>query len=72
MNEVLLQLQFPRLFWHMSLRGSVLLLSYFIFSDKRDSVGVLSNLFPCGIARYNLFLDGRHRRQRVSETAAHA
>jgi lipid-A-disaccharide synthase-like uncharacterized protein len=66
------QPQFPRLFWHMSLGGSVLLLSYFIFSDKRDSVGVLSNLFPCSIALYNPFLDGRHRRQLVSETAGHA
>ncbi len=48
MNEVILQLQ---------------LLGYFTFSDKRDSVGVLSNLFPCGIALYNLFLDVRHQRR---------
>jgi lipid-A-disaccharide synthase-like uncharacterized protein len=57
------QPQFPRLFWHMSLFGSLLLLSYFTFSEKRDSVGVFSNLFPCGIAAYNLLLDGRHRRR---------
>ena len=55
--------RFPRLFWHMSLCGSMLLLSYFTFSEKRDSVGVHSNLFPSGIAAYNLLLDGRHRRR---------
>ncbi|MCL4179208.1 MAG: lipid-A-disaccharide synthase N-terminal domain-containing protein [Verrucomicrobia bacterium] len=57
------QPRFPQLFWHMSLVGSLLLLGYFTFSDKRDSVGVLSNLFPCGIALYNLFLDVRHQRR---------
>ena len=51
----------PRLFWYMSLLGSLLLLSYFTFSDKNDSVGILSNLFPSAIAAYNLFLDKRHR-----------
>ena len=48
----------PRLFWYMSLTGSLLLLSYFIFG-KNDSVGILSNLFPAGIAAYNLLLDLR-------------
>ena len=48
----------PRLFWYMSLTGSVLLLSYFIFG-KNDSVGILSNLFPAAIAGYNLVLDSR-------------
>jgi lipid-A-disaccharide synthase-like uncharacterized protein len=57
--------RFPRLFWHMSLIGSVLLLCYFTFSDKNDSVGVFSNLFPCGIALYNLMLDYRHQRRRA-------
>lgn len=52
---------FPRLFWYMSLSGSLLLLSYFIFG-KNDSVGILSNLFPCTVAGYNLFLDIRHHR----------
>ena len=37
----------PRLFWIMSVLGSALLLSYFIWG-KNDSVGVLSNLFPDG------------------------
>lgn len=40
----------------MSIAGSLLLLSYFTFG-KIDSVGILSNLFPLGIAFYNLFLD---------------
>ena len=48
----------PRLFWYMSLTGSLLLLSYFIFG-KNDSVGILSNLFPACIAAYNLMLDLR-------------
>jgi lipid-A-disaccharide synthase-like uncharacterized protein len=44
----------------MSVSGSVLLLSYFVFG-KNDSVGILSNLFPLFIAGYNLWLDFRHR-----------
>lgn len=52
----------PRTFWYMSLVGSLLLLSYFIFG-KNDSVGVLSNLFPASIAAYNLFLDTRQAQQ---------
>lgn len=46
----------PRVFWYMSISGSLLLLLYFIFG-KNDSVGILSNLFPVTIASYNLFLD---------------
>lgn len=48
----------PRLFWIMSVLGSALLLSYFIWG-KNDSVGVLSNLFPAAVALYNLILDVR-------------
>jgi len=51
---------FPRLFWLMSLVGSIMVLSYFIFG-KNDSVGILSNLFPASIAAYNLLLDTRVR-----------
>jgi lipid-A-disaccharide synthase-like uncharacterized protein len=54
----------PRIFWTMSVGGSGLLLAYFIFG-KNDSVGVLSNLFPMGVALYNLMLDIRHRRREV-------
>jgi lipid-A-disaccharide synthase-like uncharacterized protein len=46
----------PRMFWYMSVLGSLLLLAYFIFG-KNDSVGILSNLFPMLIAGYNLYLD---------------
>src|SRR4029079_6578090 len=46
----------PRAFWSMSLVGSALLLSYFIWG-KNDSVGVLSNLFPAAVAVYNLVMD---------------
>jgi len=51
----------PRLFWYMSISGSLALLSYFTFG-KNDSVGILSNLFPALIASYNLYLDLRRRR----------
>ena len=57
----------PRLFWYMSLVGSLLLLSYFTFSNKTDSVGVLSNLFPAAVAGYNLLLESRrYRRERTA------
>ena len=57
----------PRMFWIMSVMGSALLLSYFIWG-KNDSVGVLSNLFPAGVALYNLILDMRPRNRAVSRT----
>jgi lipid-A-disaccharide synthase-like uncharacterized protein len=50
----------PRLFWYMSLVGSCLLLSYFIFG-KTDAIGVMSNLFPMCVAAYNLYLDLTHK-----------
>jgi lipid-A-disaccharide synthase-like uncharacterized protein len=53
----------PTVFWLMSISGSLLLLSYFVFG-KNDSVGILSNLFPAGIASYNLYLDLAHKRRR--------
>ena len=59
----------PTVFWIMSISGSLLLLSYFTFG-KNDSVGVLSNLFPAGVAAYNLYLDLTHRRTRRDEQAA--
>lgn len=51
----------PRLFWYMSVAGSLMTLSYFLFSAKADSVGVLQNLFPAFTAIYSLRLDIRHR-----------
>jgi lipid-A-disaccharide synthase-like uncharacterized protein len=50
---------FPGSFWAMSVLGSVLLLSYFIWG-KNDSVGVLSNLFPMTVALYNMFMHYRY------------
>ena len=47
----------PRLFWVMSIIGSAILLAYFALSPKQDCVGVVSNLFPCVIAGFNLYLD---------------
>ena len=50
----------PRLFWYMSIVGSVMTLSYFIWG-KNDSVGILQNLFPTFTASYSLWLDIQHR-----------
>jgi lipid-A-disaccharide synthase-like uncharacterized protein len=58
----------PTTFWLMSISGSLLLLSYFTFG-KNDSVGILSNLFPAGVAGYNLYLDLAHRRDRRAADA---
>lgn len=52
----------PIAYWIMSLFGSFMLLSYFIFG-KNDSVGILSNLFPSFVASYNLFLECSHRKR---------
>ncbi|MEO0453653.1 MAG: lipid-A-disaccharide synthase N-terminal domain-containing protein [Verrucomicrobiota bacterium] len=54
----------PKAFWYMSISGSLLLLSYFIFG-KNDSVGILSNLFPLCVASYNLYLEMTHRKSLV-------
>jgi lipid-A-disaccharide synthase-like uncharacterized protein len=48
----------------MSMSGSLLLLSYFVFG-KNDSVGILSNLFPLAVALYNLSLDSRNGKPTV-------
>lgn len=58
----------PTVFWLMSIAGSVLLLAYFVFG-KNDSVGILSNLFPAGVAGYNLYLDLRRKRQPARSTS---
>jgi len=57
----------PALFWYMSITGSVLLLSYFVFG-KNDSVGVLSNLFPFAVALYNLYLHRRTQRAMAGQS----
>jgi len=50
----------PRLFWYMSIVGSLMTLSYFVFG-KNDAVGILGNLFPAFTAMYSLYLDIKHR-----------
>ncbi|HYF52108.1 MAG TPA: lipid-A-disaccharide synthase N-terminal domain-containing protein [Planctomycetota bacterium] len=62
----------PRIFWLMSVAGSLILLSYFIFSPKRDMVGIMSNLFPSIIALYNLYLDLTHEKKVMAQEAAKA
>jgi lipid-A-disaccharide synthase-like uncharacterized protein len=56
----------PTAFWVMSITGSLMLLGYFTFG-KNDSVGILSNLFPAGVALYNLYLDLTNRRRRDAD-----
>ena len=51
----------PRVFWYMSVVGSLMTLSYFLFSAKQDSVGVLQNLFPAFTALYSLSLEIKPR-----------
>lgn len=62
---------FPELFWTMSIMGSGCLLAYFIWG-RNDSVGVLSNLFPMGVALYNYFMHQRAhpRHANISTQAA--
>jgi lipid-A-disaccharide synthase-like uncharacterized protein len=60
----------PRLFWYMSLCGSLMALSYFLFSSKQDAVGVVQNLLPAFTAAYSLYLDIRHHRGPGTSTAA--
>jgi lipid-A-disaccharide synthase-like uncharacterized protein len=59
----------PRVFWLMSMTGSLICLLYFIFG-KNDSVGILAYLFPTGVAAYNLYLDILHksRSRQTTET----
>ncbi len=52
----------PRTFWTMSLIGSLLALSYFVFG-KNDSVGIIQNLPGCLVASYNLYLEIRFGRK---------
>ncbi len=53
----------PLSFWWLSVIGSALLLSYFIFG-KTDSVGILSNLFPAFVSVYNLIVHLRDAKRR--------
>ena len=57
----------PMAFWWLSVSGSALLLTYFIFG-KNDSVGILSNLFPVFVSTYNLVV---HTHDLRARRAAH-
>jgi lipid-A-disaccharide synthase-like uncharacterized protein len=46
----------PRSFWIISLAGSAMVTSYFIWG-KNDAVGVMTNLLPASVAFYNLLMD---------------
>lgn len=52
----------PTVFWVISLAGAGLTTLYFIFG-KNDSVGILQNALPAGVAFYNLVLDLKQRRR---------
>lgn len=52
----------PRMFWYLSIIGSLMCLAYFIFG-KNDSVGILSYMFPFAVAIYNLYLDLTHKKR---------
>jgi lipid-A-disaccharide synthase-like uncharacterized protein len=51
----------PRSFWIISLAGSAMVTSYFVWG-KNDAVGVLTNLLPASVAFYNLVMDIKSRR----------
>lgn len=57
----------PLNFWLISIAGSALMLIYFSFSPKQDIVGIISNLFPAGVAAYNVLLEVRFQaRERLA------
>ncbi|WFB35144.1 lipid-A-disaccharide synthase N-terminal domain-containing protein [Kiritimatiellota bacterium B12222] len=56
----------PIVYWIMSLFGSFMLFTYFVFG-KNDSVGILANLFPPVVAVYNLWLELSHRKKQQGE-----
>jgi lipid-A-disaccharide synthase-like uncharacterized protein len=55
----------PRSFWIISLAGSAMVTSYFVWG-KNDAVGVLTNLLPASVALYNLVMDIKSSRAGVN------
>src|SRR3546814_14990342 len=49
----------PRLFWYMSLVGSAMTLSHFVFPHKQNAVGCVQNLSPAFTAPHSLSLSTR-------------
>ena len=60
----------PPGFWEISLFGSMIYTSYFIFY-RHDSVGIISNLLPLPLYARNVFLHWRHARshKKLDESA---
>ena len=60
----------PPGFWEISLLGSIIYTSYFIFY-RHDSVGIISNLLPLPLYARNVFLHWRHARndKKVQDSA---
>jgi lipid-A-disaccharide synthase-like uncharacterized protein len=56
----------PPGFWEISLLGSMIYTSYFIFY-RHDSVGIISNLLPLPLYARNVFLHWRHTKSRKKE-----
>jgi lipid-A-disaccharide synthase-like uncharacterized protein len=50
----------PSSFWWISIAGAGMTLAYFIFGQP-DSVGVVQNVLPLGLAAWNLAMDYRER-----------
>ena len=50
----------PTSFWWISVVGAAMTLAYFTVSQP-DSVGVIQNLLPLGLACWNLGMDWRER-----------
>ena len=63
----------PPGFWEISLLGSMIYTSYFIFY-RHDSVGIISNLLPLPLYARNVFLRWRHahNHKKVEESAKEA
>ena len=51
----------PMAFWYLSIIGSAMTLSYFIWG-KNDSVGIILNAFPMFVSIYNVSVHLRHHR----------
>ena len=57
----------PPLFWWMSLAGSLLLLSYFLW--RRDPIGLLGQAFGIFVYLNNLYLIyGKHHPEQIAVT----
>ena len=54
----------PMSFWYLSVAGSLMTLSYFIWG-KNDSVGIIQNAFPMFVSAYNVYVHLRHHKPEV-------